>query len=441
MRAGEDLAPMTPDMLRRIFAESGPGFSAEICPDARTADLDPRAIQALRELWLRKSGNEMLRSLSDEQLLADAELLIDGGVTYAALILLGTRQALGRYLAQAEVILEYRSDEASIPHQQRKEYRQGFFLFYDELWEAINLRNDVYHYLDGLLVWDIRAFNETVVREAVLNAVSHRDYRLPGSVFVRQLPRKLEIVSPGGFPPDITPENILSRQAPRNRRIAEVLAKCGLVERSGQGANRMFEASIREGKPLPDFSESDDHQVALTLRGEVQDPRFLRFLEQVSREAATSFSTQDLLALDLVHRGQPMPEGLRDRLATLRETGVIEVYGRGRGTRYMLSRRFYGFVGKKGLYTHRRGLDRETNKALLLRHIQDNRDDGSHFDELRQVLPTLSRGQIQHLLKELKAESRVHTVGRTRGARWYVGAGPGSIAPKDSSEQAIVRNS
>ena len=70
----------------------------------------------------------------------------------------------------------------------------------------------------------IDTFREGSVREAILNAVSHRDYRHPGSVFVRQYPRRLEIVSPGGLPSGITPENIIDKQFPRNRRIAESLA-------------------------------------------------------------------------------------------------------------------------------------------------------------------------------------------------------------------------
>jgi len=114
---------------------------------------------------------------------------------------------------------------------------------------------------------DILTFSEGAVREAILNAVSHRDYRRAGSVFVRQYPRRIEVVSPGGFPAGITVENILYRQLPRNRRIAETLERCGLVERSGQGANRMFEESIRQAKPLPDFAGTDQYQVALTLHG------------------------------------------------------------------------------------------------------------------------------------------------------------------------------
>jgi ATP-dependent DNA helicase RecG len=126
MRSGESLVPMTPDQPKRIFDEAGPDYSAEICPKATLSDLDPVAIQRFRQMWRRKSGNEALDHLSDQQLLADSDLLTDSGITYAALILLGTQQALGKYLGQAEVIFEYRSNEASIPFQQRKEYRRLF---------------------------------------------------------------------------------------------------------------------------------------------------------------------------------------------------------------------------------------------------------------------------------------------------------------------------
>ena len=87
--------------------------------------------------------------------------------------------------------------------------------------------------IDGLLRRDIPEYPEEAVREAVLNAVSHRDYRHGGSVFVRQYPRRIEIVSPGGFPPGISVENIIDRQSPRNRRIVDNFARCGLVERAG----------------------------------------------------------------------------------------------------------------------------------------------------------------------------------------------------------------
>jgi len=418
-READSLVAMSEDRLRAIFAESGLDFSADICSAATIHDLAPAAIDEFRRRWREKSRNDKLGSLSHEQLLRDAELLYDEGLTYAALILFGTKQALGRHLAQAEVVFEYRSSDASGPSQQREEYREGFFLYYDKLWETINLRNDLQHYQDGLFVFDIPTFEERSVREAVLNAVSHRDYQLGGNIFVRQYPRRLVVESPGGFPVGITVENVLDRQSPRNRRIAEVFAKCGLVERSGQGMNLMFEQSIRQGKLRPDFTGTDAYNVVITLHGQVQDIRFLQFLEKVGRETLASFGTHDFLALDLIHREEAVPDDLKPGLKKLIDAGVVERVGRGRGSRYILSRCFYAALRKRGVYTREKGLDRETNKQLLLKHIRDNATEGSRLADLQQVLPSQSRRSIQGMLQEMRNEGRIRLEGRTKSARWY----------------------
>lgn len=419
MRAGETLRPMTQDELRRILFEAGPDFSSEICRGAKVTDLDIPALERFRSLWIEKSGNVSRITTPIEQVLEDAELLQDGKITLAALILFGTTSSLGRRLPQSEVIFEYRSSEDQIAYQQRLEFRKGFFDILDELWNAINLRNEVQHDQESLFVKQIPTFNERVVREAILNAVTHRDYRLAGSVFIRQFPRKLEVVSPGGLPTGITLENILNRQSPRNRRIAETCAKCRLVERSGQGIDFMFRNLIEEGKPRPDFSGTDDHQVSVTLHGEVQNPQFMRFLERIGLEEQVSFGTADLIALDYVQRQEPMPEALRPRLDHLLEQGIIERIGRGRGVRFLLSRRFYSFLGKRGRYTRQRGLDRETHKELLARHIRDSEPEGSRLADLQDVLRELSRKQLQTLLRELREEGRVVVVGVTRSGRWH----------------------
>lgn len=93
-------------------------------------------------------------------------------MTYAALILFGKNAAIIKYLPQAEIIFEYRSSEASGPANQREEFKVGFFACYDRVWELVNLRNDKQHYQEGFFVFDIATFNERVVREAILNAVS-----------------------------------------------------------------------------------------------------------------------------------------------------------------------------------------------------------------------------------------------------------------------------
>ena len=87
----------------------------------------------------------------------------------------------------------------------------------------------------------------------------------------------------------------------------------------------------------------------------------------------------------------------------------------------MLSRQFYEFLEKGGIYTRTKGLDRETNKTLLLKHIRDNSSRGSRLGELMQVLPQLTQYQVQRLLQELKADGAIHNVGQRKAARWYPG--------------------
>lgn len=415
-REGDSLVEMPMDELRAIFAEAGYDFSADICKDADLSDLDGDAIEAFRRRWMEKAGRPGLANLPRTQLLRDCEAITDKGITYAALAMFGTRTALGRLLGQSEVIFEYRSTEAAGPAQQREEFRQGFFSFYDRLWELINLRNNKQHYQEGLFVLDVPTFDERVVREAILNAVSHRNYQLGGPVFVLQYQHRLVVDSPGGFPPDITMDNILDRQSPCNRRIADILARCGLVERSGQGMNLMFELSVKQAKALPDFKGTDRMHVRVTLDGLVQDPKLLTMMEVIGLEALKSFSTSDFLVVNHIRREQPVPDPLRDRIPRLLDLGVIERVARGR---FILGRRYYAAVGKRGVYTRKRGLDRGTNKELLLKHIRENEKSGSRLDEMLQVLPSLSRYQVQSLVRQLKKEGRIRVEGITRSGKWF----------------------
>jgi ATP-dependent DNA helicase RecG len=420
-RAGDDLAHLADHELRTLFAEAGPDFSAQPCPGATLADLEPASLALFRERWARKSGDPRKRELSDQQTLRDAELLVDGDqVSYAALILFGTRSGLTRYLAQAELVFEYRATEAAGPAADREEYRAGFFAWQDALWKKINLRNDRQSFQDDFFRMDLPTFDEVPVREAILNAVAHRDYRLGGSVFVRQFSRRLEVVSPGGLPPGITPENIIDQQNPRNRRLAEALARCGLIERSGQGLNLMTESAVRQGKPLPSFAGTAAHEVRLTLEGGVRNPAFVRFMERLGNDRLSGFSTLDYLALERLEQGRPLSPDLQDRLPALAEVGAVEVIGRGKSAKYILAAALYASLGSKGVYTRKRGLDHDTNKALLLKHLRDQGGEGAPLNELRQVLPSLTERGVQLLLDELRSEGLIRVHGLRRWARWHL---------------------
>ena len=414
---GDTLKPMPESMRRSIYEETGSDFSGMICAGATIEDLDEAAIESFRAKWIEKSGKKQLDTLSKEQLLHDCGAITDDGVTYAALILFGKNAAIVKYLPQAEIIFEYRSSEASGPANQREEFKVGFFACYDRVWELVNLRNDKQHYQEGFFVFDIATFNERVVREAILNAVSHRNYQFGGSIFVRQFRDRLVVESPGGLPLGITIDNILDRQLPRNRRIAEILSLCGMVERSGQGMNLMFELSVQEAKPLPDFTGTDDFCVSVTLNGLIIDKAMLSVINRINEATMESMSTEDFLTINALYHDRPLSEKMQSRLNRLIEMGIVEHIGR---KKYVLARSLYAATGKSGVYTRHVGLDRNTNKELLLKHIREHNEVGTSFKELQQVLPGHSRNQIQVLMRELKEAGKVICKGKTSAAKWFI---------------------
>jgi ATP-dependent DNA helicase RecG len=419
-RAGDALVPMADHELRAIFEETGPDFTAQLVPGATLRDLQYEAIAEFRKLWQRKSGNTRLASMSDEQILQDCSLIDGQSITYAALILLGRPASLTRYLGQAEVIFEYRSSEAAGPAADREEYREPFLLYHDRLWNKINLRNDRQSFQQDFFRFEIPTFDETSIREAFLNAICHRDYRAGGSVFIRQYSRRLEVVSPGGFPPGITQHNIADQQNPRNRRLAEALHRCGFIERSGQGVNLMIEQAVRQTKPLPDFSKSAAHEVFLTLAGTVQDPAFLRFLQRLGEDALSRFQTLDFLTLDALAHERKLTQEMKARLPDLIEAGAVESQGRGKGQRNFLSRTLYEVMGKPGVHTRQQGLDYETNKELLLKHLRSCGQAGARMSEFEQVLPAQSRRNILRMLNELESEKKVMLKASGRFSRWHI---------------------
>ena len=123
--------------------------------------------------------------------------------------------------------------------------------------------------------------------------------------------------------------------------------------------------------------------------------------------------------MDSLQREEPVPPDLNSSLSRLLEHGIVERIGKSLGFRHVVSRRFYSFLGKPGSYTRRRGLDRGTQKELLLKHIRDSVAKGAKLKDLQDVLRELSRPQIQTLLRELRDAGKIRSEGLTRAGRRY----------------------
>lgn len=371
MRVGEELKPMSDEMIFSILQEHEPDFSADICEGVTINDLDTEAIRILKQKYATKQKNPDFLTLPDEQVLSDLNLIADGKVTNAALILVGKEDVLKNRLPQASVILEFRKSESLVPYTNRQFYGQPFYKMIDLLWHDIDLRNDKIDVDENSYIFNIPYFNEEVIREAINNAISHRDYRRTSETVIKQYPQKMIVMNAGGFPLGVTIENLLRVQStPRNRLLADVLAKTGIVERSGQGVDKIYKNTLSEGKDEPDYSHSDPFRVELHLSAVIKDKAFAMFLDSEQRELADEdrLSVFEVMALNRIREGKSN-EVDKEMIKDLLERGLIEKRGKTSGTYYILSKSYYEFCGKEGEYSKKDDWGIEQVLSVIMPHM------------------------------------------------------------------------
>lgn len=284
MRVGEDLLPMDDKTYLSIIQEQEPDFSEQICEGATFGDLDPEAIKVMKEKYAKKQENPSFVALDDRQALSDLHLIVGDKITNAAVLLVGREAYINKVFPQAKVMLEYRNTESQIHFDNRMQFGQPFFILIDKLWEAVNLRNGSVPVREGSYIFGIPFFNEDVIREVANNAFAHRSYRINSEIVVKEYPMKLTVINAGGFPKGVTIDNLLTTPSiPRNRLLADILAKTGLVERSGQGMDKIFLNTLSEGKPEPDYTESDDFNVTAILSATVKDKAFALYVQGIQQ--------------------------------------------------------------------------------------------------------------------------------------------------------------
>ena len=245
-----------------LHAVVGSDFSAKICEGLTIEDLDKEAIAEMKTQYARKQENPLFQNYPDEQVLSDLDLLKDGKLNYAALILLGKSEAIRKYLPQNNIVVGFRMYHSMIQYTACKEFQLPLFIAIDKVWDYINqpASNPLLYYNDGSYIFDIPSFNKEVIGEAILNVCCHRSMLIQSDVVIKQYPDSITITNAGGFPSGVDMNNILTvNSVPRSKLMSEVLQKTGLVERSGQGVEKMFYNCIMEGKALPDYSGTDSY--------------------------------------------------------------------------------------------------------------------------------------------------------------------------------------
>lgn len=423
MRVGEELLPMSDEKLLTIIQEQEPDFSKTICERAVFSDLDPMAIQRLKEAYAKKQENVQFLTLPDEQALNDLHLLEDGKVTYAGLILVGKEDSLKLHLPQSQICLEYRGSTSQIVFDSRQVFSGSYFLVSDTLWNAINQRNGRVPVQQGPFIFDIPFFNQEVIREALNNAVAHRDYRKSSEVVIKQFPHQLNILSPGGFPLGVTFQNLLTvNSTPRNRLLSDVLAKTGAVERSGQGIDKIFYQSLSEAKPEPDYSKSDDFQVELRLSGLVEDKAFALFIHkiQADRKKDEKLGVQEIIALNRIRRGDNKRQLDLSVVTRLEKDGLVERIGRTNSQKFILSKQYFIFIDDPTAYSSEKALSSEHILLLIIRHLQEfgHAKMGAFESSLKSFL---TRDQVKYFVGQLVRAGTLDKEGRGKGTVYRLG--------------------
>ncbi|MCP4662531.1 MAG: hypothetical protein GY856_44615 [bacterium] len=356
MRSGEGLRGMTLTEIEAIRNEElkQHEFLAEsVAADWRRV-LDPVEIHRLRRLLTDNRREELARQ-EEEDLLRSLELIArpteDNVATRAAVLLLGTPEAIREHVGWHEVKLQrYGRDELTPIFNE--DLRNPLLAVMQRAFEVIELVNTVESFQSGLFRVDIPMFPERAYREAVANALIHRDYELTGNVAVRVYGDHLEVGNPGGWFGGINEGNILVTESRRrNDLLASVLQRIGLAERSAIGVRRMFEAMLLAGKEPPEY-RSTPTSVTVTLRNGSFDRKFADFVRHCEDEGVY-LSVFDLLVLTHLRRHreisseetaalcQQSADGARRILDRLRNQGLLERQGRDRGRMYVLSPRGY----------------------------------------------------------------------------------------------------
>lgn len=400
MRVGEELLPMSEEIYRKIINETEPDFSSSICNDLSVDDLDTSAIEKMKEAYSRKQNNKTFLTHSIEQVLTDLELMVDKKLTYAALILVGKESAIRKYLPQTSISLEYRNQESTIRFDKRDLFCEAFYLMIDKLWNAINIRNGKVPIQEGPYIFDIPFFNEEVIRESLHNAITHRNYKLNGEILIKQYPNNLIISNPGGFPIGVNLKNLLTvNSTPRNRLLCEVLLKTGIVEKSGQGVDKIIYQSLKEAKETPDYCDSDDYQVTLKLSAVVKDRAFALFLKHVQKELNIKLSVKEIIELEKI-RSKKLREELEISIVeTLYSKGLIEKVGKSKRVKYILSKEYYKFTGQTGKYTSQI----EVNEFSVLLEIREHlkKFSKSKIGDFVDIFNNrLTRSQVRYLVSK-----------------------------------------
>ena len=278
----------------------------------------------------------------------------------------------------------------------------------------------------GLFRVPVPTFDRRSFREALINALTHRDYTRLGACHVRWESDGLTISSPGGFVEGVTLKNLLVVEPkPRNPLLADSFKRIGLAERTGRGVDLIFQGLLRYGRPEPDYSRSDSSQVVVRFSSASADLDFLRMILEIEERTNTAIPIDSLIVLSRLRRERRMDIHLlasaiqkddasaRSVLERLMEIDLVEAHGVKKGRTYTLSARVYRRLDQKAGYIRQTGFDPIQQEQMVLKYIRKH---GAIRRKDAIDLCKIGPFQATRLLQKLEKTNEIERVGSGRGS-------------------------
>ena len=396
-RVGKNCMALDPVVFQRAqISSAAVDWSGAPAIGLGLQDLDPLQIERARQILRSKAPSSGLLELSETEFLQGLEAVRDGRVTHAGMLLFARREVLARYCPQAQFHYVFHDSETTVA---RNDIDRMPLLEVVERMEHVFVGplNPEREIELGLFKLRIPQFPVEGVREAVLNALTHRDYQNPGEILLRHSAKELVVTSPGGFVDGITPDNILRHEAvPRNRTLANALVKLRLVESSGIGRKRIFRSALVYGKRRPEYS-TDGFSVTLRIFNQGAHEALAALIARLDAQGA-DVGLDELLVLDAlrsqdfidVSEAAQVLQTSRDDARrvldgmSLPALGLIERRGHTASATFHLAKGIAKELKGKAAYTKTRGLNPVRYAEMVREYLRDHQTIRNR--ELRELL-------------------------------------------------------
>lgn len=436
-----ECVPMLPhDRVSRASSFGMLDVSAQPVAGATLADFDPLERERLRQAVQQYGGDRVLLDLDDEAL--DGALGLsarqpDGSrlPTLTGLLLVGRESALQQWVPTHEFAFQVLAQQSV----KFNEFRRYPLLKAVE-WLETNFRpyNPEKELQVGLFRVPVPMVDMGAFREAVANALIHRDFHRLGAVHIRLEDDALVVSNPGGLVDGVTLRNLLvTEPRPRNRTLADAMKRIGVVERSGRGVDTIYRGMLKFGRSAPDYTRTDAQNVVLRMPTEPADLEFRRLVVDEERRRNAELPIDSLIALgalrqlkrlsaeELAERIQRDVASAKRTLEALTEAGFVEAHGATRGRTYMLSAAVYGAVADKAAYTRQAGFAPIQNEQMVLSYVRQH---GRIKRAEAMELCRLSEWQTKQLLKRMCDAGAIALHGSAKASVYLIGPAQAGVS-------------